>query len=185
MCNAGSRGGGIADVRHPHGRTEYGRLRRRCAGAQAAPRGGAGLQPTKGIRGRTFMCASEGGRGGKGGRYVRSWSGLPWRIWWVMMMVILCEEVEGEGELIGMSGLGDCWLGGRRAQAKGERAMAAHGSRNGPAAAAASVGMDTKNSIFVARWCAPRPCRGGSASWWPFFGQVEERSCQKKSHKVM
>ena len=63
------------------------------------------------------MRASVGGRGGKEGRYVRSWSGLPWRIWRVMMMVMLCEEVEGEGELIGMSGLGDSGLGGRCAQA--------------------------------------------------------------------
>ena len=33
------------------------------------------------------------------------------------MVVMLCNEVEGEGELIGMSGLGDCWVGGRCVQA--------------------------------------------------------------------
>ena len=45
---ARGRAGSVADVRHPHGQTEYGTLCRRCAGAQAAPRGGAGLQPTWG-----------------------------------------------------------------------------------------------------------------------------------------
>ena len=60
LCHAGSRFEGIADVRHPHGRTEYGRLCRRCAGAQAAPRGGAGMQPTKATIAE--LCAARAGR---------------------------------------------------------------------------------------------------------------------------
>ena len=149
LCHAGSRFEGIADVRHPHGRTEYGRLCRRCAGAQAAPRGGAGMQPTKATRAGTFMRASEMERGGREGRCLRSWGGFPWGIWWPMMVVMLCDEVEGEGELIGMSGLGDCWVGGRCAQAKGGGAMPTRASRNGLAAATASVEMGKKSTLHA------------------------------------
>ena len=156
MCNAGSRGWGIADVRHPHGRTEYGRLRRRRAGAQAAPRGGAGMQPTKGTGIGHYVRASDRGEGRQEGRYVRSWGGLTCMIWRVMMMVMLCEEVEGEGELIGMSGLGDCWVGGRCAQAKGGGPSSHWKIRTGLGDAAASAGMDTKKPIPSAHHRGPR-----------------------------
>ena len=75
------------------------------------------MQPTKGTGMGHHVRASDTGEGRQEGRYVRSWAGLPWWIWWVMMMVMLCAEGEGEGELIGMSGLGACWLGGRCVQA--------------------------------------------------------------------
>ena len=58
-----------------------------------------------------------------------------------MMMVMLCAEGKGEGELIGMSGLGDVRVGGRCAQAKGEGAGLHISGRTGLAAAAISIGM--------------------------------------------
>ena len=95
---------------------------------------------------------------------MRSWGGLTWEICRVTMMVMLCEEVEGEGELIGMSGLGDCWLGGRCAQAKGGGSNAHQNTRTGLAAVAASVEINTKTRIPSSLELAPRPCRTGSAS---------------------
>ena len=74
------------------------------------------MQPTKGTGIGHYARASDWGEGRQEGRYVRSWGGLTWEIWRALMVVMLCEEVEGEGELIGMSGLGDSGGGGRCAQ---------------------------------------------------------------------